>query len=538
MKELLNKYYRQSIAVLLGLTVFLFWFCWHPEILNYQEQNQLFLFSADYFMERNSVAGGLADWISEFLVQFFYYSWLGAVVLSLVFMGLQQLLLVQFNNRKSLLSVMLSLIPVALVIWYLGDIDSLLSYVIALLLVLVANWGMKLCAFGWADILVIPLLYWMAGPMAWLYVGLRIIANGKWYFLEILYLLVIQLLCYKYIFTQYPLQQVMLGINYYRVPYISHTIQWLIPVVILLLVFISNTSIIDKTGKKAATCGSILCFILLVILSVTIGYDKDVCELLKEDMLIRHEKWGEVISRAEKYQVQSSFSSNCVNLSLGMTRQLADRMFDFYQSGEDALIMPSVRDNMSNIPSAEAFYRLGMTNSCLHYFSDLQESILNFRKSGRFTQRIIECMIVNGNYRNAQKHIDLLKQSLFYRSWALDAESYLGNEGKIDNHPVWGKMRRYHFKHEFLYSYPEIDKMFGQLFADNTDNKMALDYFMGDMLLKGNVQGFVQYMKWVQYYGGYMSMPMGYQSAMQTIQSGGQAPGRYSDYVKRMMINN
>jgi hypothetical protein len=112
----------------------------------------------------------------------------------------------------------------------------------------------------------------------------------------------------------------------------------------------------------------------------------------------------------------------------------------------------------------------------------------------------------------------------------------LDDENKINAHPVYGRLRKLRYKENFLYSYEEIDKMLGLLFMNNPENKMALDYFMGQMLLKGNIQGFQQYMGWVQQYGGYRQMPLGYQDAMRCIQSRGNAPGSaYGAYVKRMV---
>ena len=65
---------------------------------------------------------------------------------------------------------------------------------------------------------------------------------------------------------------------------------------------------------------------------------------------------------------------------------------------------------------------------------------------------------------------------------------------------------------------------------------MALDYFIGELLLRGDVQGVMQYMPWAEQYGGYRHMPSGYQDAVRTIQSQGQAEGtKYGEYVKRMM---
>ena len=241
-----------------------------------------------------------------------------------------------------------------------------------------------------------------------------------------------------------------------------------------------------------------------------------------------------------------------MNLALSQKRLLADRMFDFYQSGEDALVMPRTRDLTSMLPSAEAFWRLGMVNSAQRYMFDTQESILNGKKSGRCTKRIAECMIVNGHYQTAKKQLNILKKSLFYSDWAKEMEamieaeieadqttpspSYSGGERGVDAHPVYGKLRKMRYKNDFLYSYDEIDKMFGLLLMNNTDNKMALDYFLAQMLLNGNVQGFQQYLGAAQQYGGYRQMPLGYQDAMMCIQKQGNLPGSaYGNYVKRMM---
>ena len=77
--------------------------------------------------------------------------------------------------------------------------------------------------------------------------------------------------------------------------------------------------------------------------------------------------------------------------------------------------------------------------------------------------------------------------------------------------------------------------MFGLLFMNNQQNKMALDYFMAQMLLKGNLQGFQQYMGVVQQFGGYRQMPLGYQDVMRCIQMQGRVPDSpYAKYVQRM----
>lgn len=508
MKKLFLRYGRCALVVLLGLFIFLFWYCGYPQALCYQEQNQLFLWSADYFFQDLSVAGGLADYISEFLVQFYYVPVLGAIILSGVFMGFYALTCLVASSFVQTAfkwySNVLCLLPSLLLLAVMGDIEVLLSFPVALSFSLLFVWlmnivtkrcGMKLF---WLDILVIPILFWLIGGGAtWLYVFLRI--AFCWYtfrkpfllLLAIPYFLAIQFICYATVLTQYPLSSVMMGINYYRIP-------------------------MQFPGNK-------------------FGYDKELYALLKQNEQVGEGKWNEIIQDAERYQVKVSYSSNCVNLALAETRQLADRMFSFYQSGEDALLLPNTRNNMEMYPTMEAFWRLGMVNSALRYATDLQASILNGKMSGRLLKRMTECQIVNGKYSVARKNIDVLKQSFFYHDWAIKAESLLGNDIAISHDPDLGRARRMRYHTDMLYSYDEIDKMLGLLFINNPDNKMALDYFMGQMLLKGDIQEFMRYGFWIQY-GGYQQMPYGYADAIKCIQNHGNVPGSpYAEYVKQMM---
>ena len=80
---------RAIFSALFGIAVFLFWLLGYPEALNYQEQNQLFLTTTDYFILRMAVPGGLADYVSEFIVQFYYVPWLGALLIGIMYAVMQ-----------------------------------------------------------------------------------------------------------------------------------------------------------------------------------------------------------------------------------------------------------------------------------------------------------------------------------------------------------------------------------------------------------------------------------------------------------------
>ena len=549
--------------MLLGISVFLFWYLKYPHALSYQEQYQLFLWSSDYFCQRISVVGGLADWLGELFTQFYYVSWLGALLLALLFVSFQWLVWANMKTshssgnytagRLSFPSPFfypLSMVPCAMLLWLMGDVSVLLSYLMALIACLVEALLMtvvfrqskgKRIGMAGLDFKLTIILFWLFGALAWLYVGLRIAREGWRWLWMVVELLLVQWIA-SLLLTQWPVQQVFLPMTYYRIPLQMPWMLWALPIVIICIVRLGASCKLSKMGDTGRYVAVALEFMLLVVCSqllIPTGYDKEMYELIRQDYLVRNERWDEIIDRAQMYQVPTPFSSVCVNLALSQKRQLADRMFDFYQSGEDALIMPRFHDMTSMLPSMEVFWRLGMVNSAQRYAFDSQASILNARNSGRLTRRIAECMLVNGHYGPARKHLELLSQSLYYSDWANEKLQSLKQNGKareqaIQKDPQLSRVRNLRFKNDFLYGYEEMDKMLGLLFINNTQNLMALDYMLGQILLGAKIPEFQQYLGWAQQYGNYQSMPRGYQDVVRCIQNNGKvSESPYRDYIRQ-----
>ena len=525
MEKVLKRYQALVISVLLCFGVFLFWFLAYPQALSYQEQYQLFLWTGDYLADSILVPGGFASWLGEFFMQFYIVPWLGALLLAVLFVAFAWIV---------------GWLPAMLLFWLLGDPAVTLGYVLA---VMMAQGGFRLNKTEgkkglFTDIAIVPVIYWLAGPLALLYVVLRMTRLGLWGLLHIITLLAVALLSYRFIQVQQPLEMALTPTLFYRISLETNALMWVIP-----LVAIGNDALFrskfmnEKKGKTLQMAYGAIC-LLVAWLGISQGYDKDLYELIRQDYLVRNERWDEIIQRAEKRQVETAFSSVCVNLALAEKRQLAERMFEFYQDGEQALIMPAVKDNTSMLPTAEVFWHLGLVNSAQRYMFDTQESILNGKLSGRCTKRIAETMLVNGHYLTAAKQIRILKKTLFYRSWAEEAEAMLNHEELVDKHPVYGRIRQLRFRQEHLFSYREIEDLLKELFLENTNNKMALDYYMGQLLLKSKIGPFRRDMPLVHQYGGYQQMPRGYADAMNAIMNGGQVMGSpYVEYVNRMLQN-
>ena len=210
MRKSIARYGQWGLSVLVGIVMFLFWYVWYPHALSYQEQYQLFLWTGDYFLEKISLPGGFADWVGEFIVQFYYVEWLGALLLALLFVALQRLTLRLMYSLTSYLlplTSILSLLPVAVMWWLMGDINVMLSLPVAVVLALALACIRLRKSLSWLDFLILPVAYWMIGPVVWLYVIIRVIQIGWKHLWSAGWLVAVQLMVYAWLLPQWPLQQ-------------------------------------------------------------------------------------------------------------------------------------------------------------------------------------------------------------------------------------------------------------------------------------------------------------------------------------------
>lgn len=537
MKKLFQRYWRCALAVLFGLGIFLFWYCGYPQAMCYQEQNQLFLWSTDYFCHDMSVAGGFADYVSEFLVQFYYMPALGAAIIALLLMAIQGivwLLMRQYGAKHDFPGYLLSFVP-SIVLWcFMGDVNVLLSFVVALLGALVMAWihnrfHNRLVKVVF-ELVSTALVYWLLGPVVFVYATLLmadVLMIGKQkenLFSAMGYAAGILVLTIAWILLttqtlQYPMNRIFAGINYYRYPGVIPMMQFLVValsviVPLLGLVQVQKPALLKLQQNKAVMVG---CYLLLIVSSFfgfRASFDEKTYELIDYDFLVRTEQWNKIIDKAEKKQPTTPLGVSCVNLALSQQGVLADRLFEFYQNGGEGLFPTFTRDMTSPVSTSEIFFRLGMVNDAERYMFEAQEAIPNYRKSARMTRRIAECELVNGNYKVAAKLLRRLQKTAFYSQWADQVMALLGNEKAINSHPIYGKLRKYREKkQDFLFSDREMDQMLGLLFLNDKSNKMAYEYLICYELLQRDLAKFMQYYTLGRFVG-YDHIPRSFQEIL------------------------
>lgn len=517
MKNLMIKTWKPLLSLLFGVAVVIFWAVPFVGGLCFQEQYQMFLFDTGYFLERIVLPGGLADYISEFLVQFYYMPVLGGAIIALLLMGIQTAvwgLMKQYGARHDFPGYLLSFLP-SIALWCaMGDQNVLLSFVVALFGALVIGWihnrfHNRLVKVVF-ELVSTALVYWFLGPVVFLYAALMIgdtLKNAKQkgnVFSGIGYSVCILVLTIAWILLttqtlQYPLYRIFAGLNYYRYPGAISPLPFVVMVWAVVIPFLGMIPCRQKSLQKLqqSKVVIVLSYVLVIVASwfgIKASFDEMTYELIDYDFLVRTEQWDKIIEKAEKKPATTPLSVSCVNLALSQKGMLADRLFEFYQNGGEGLFPTFTRDMISPVSTAEIFFRLGMVNDAERYMFEAQEAIPNYRKSARLTRRIIECDIINGNYKVAAKLLRRLQKTLFYSNWANQTMALLGNEKAINRHPIYGKLRKYREKkQDFLFSDREMDQMLGLLFLNDNHNKMAYEYLMCYELLQRDMEKFMQY---------------------------------------------
>ena len=511
------KTWKPLLSLLFGVAVVIFWAVPFVGGLCFQEQYQMFLFDTGYFLERIVLPGGLADYISEFLVQFYYMPVLGGAIIALLLMGIQAAvwgLMKQYGARHDFPGYLLSFLP-SIALWCaMGDQNVLLSFVVALFGALVIGWihnrfHNRLVKVVF-ELVSTALVYWFLGPVVFLYAALMIgdtLKNAKQkgnVFSGIGYSVCILVLTIAWILLttqtlQYPLYRIFAGLNYYRYPGAISPLPFVVMVWAVVIPFLGMIPCRQKSLQKLqqSKVVIVLSYVLVIVASwfgIKASFDEMTYELIDYDFLVRTEQWDKIIEKAEKKPATTPLSVSCVNLALSQKGMLADRLFEFYQNGGEGLFPTFTRDMISPVSTAEIFFRLGMVNDAERYMFEAQEAIPNYRKSARLTRRIIECDIINGNYKVAAKLLRRLQKTLFYSNWANQTMALLGNEKAINRHPIYGKLRKYREKkQDFLFSDREMDQMLGLLFLNDNHNKMAYEYLMCYELLQRDMEKFMQY---------------------------------------------
>ena len=409
-----------------------------------QDQN-LFLNTKLFFNEQMVVPGGLLSWMGTYLTQYFYYPWLGTVLLSLCW-----LLMMWFTKRAFKLSNQwsaLTLVPVALLLLTIVDmgywvyilklpghvfVGTLGTTAVAGLLwvfrALPHRFGLRLIFIVITAILGYPFLG-IYGLGATLLMGLFIwnLEQPLWQkitgsVLALAGAAIVPQLCYHLVYYQTNLA----NIYYAALPLFFVTEEYhayYLPYYGLALFFV-----LMVTGEglcKHITLGKFQKWIVLgtqVLLVAGLAWgvshfwykDENFHHELKMQRCIEQNDWQGVVAEGALQQDEPTRAIVMMrNLALSRLGRQANEMY-LYKNGSKRYEAPFDMRLMLCVGPL-MYYQYGMLNYCNRLSTEMGVEF-GWRVSN--LKLLAKCTILNKEDSEARKYLNLLKHTTFYADWA------------------------------------------------------------------------------------------------------------------------
>jgi hypothetical protein len=456
------KYAEYFFPGLFFTGIFIFFAFFYNSHLHFEEQFQLFLLTDDFFISKVSHPGGFSGYIGGFLTQFYYLSLAGPVIITGILFSLQQVMkriLSKVNPARALFPV--SFLPSLLSAMILCNEFYPLSAITGFLLAMITGLiyvSIKIEKFRFsAGLVMIPAVYWLAGGsflslliLMFVYELLTRLKSRKtgpcsfrvWYLIAYLAIGALVPFLVKQFLILQPVMMTFMSEFYYNILTGIPTailILFVLPPLLLLLVY--NITRKEKQVKFVLPV-QITLLLILGFFGFRSAANFEAEEVMTYDFLTRNKNWDEVLKFAGKKPPRNYLSLAMLNLSLAKTARWVTGCLTMTSTGLTDFFSFN-KEYVAPVMGNEVFYHLGLTNASQEYAFESMETIPSMGKSARLIKRLAETNLINGQYNVSEKYLKLLEKTIFYRKWAKEALTYLGNEEKINNDPDWGEKRRF-----------------------------------------------------------------------------------------------
>jgi hypothetical protein len=470
----------------------------------FQENKSLFIFSGEYLQKFIVKPGGPIEYAGNFLTQF-YHNTLGGSLINSAILILIFIVFMKISRRLSAgsFSLILILLPVCFLLFiqirYVHSIHNSLGYLLLALYFLTT-----ISSEGKRSHLIIlslfPVFYYITGSFALIYPVMfliySIIYENKIYrylFPALLFAIALgTFLVFKdIIFLQtggqlvrYPLPFIELS----KLPAIYNVLCGYFILFPLLVKLAIPLNIIKYKGF--INLATLLMLLPITIFLLAKNYNHNIAVLFEIEKSVFKRDWDAVIKKQEKSLSTNSNSQYYYNLALSEKGLLCSRMFFSPQNfGAKSLILQ--RDLETTNRGFYFYYTIGLISEA-HHLAYESMVVNGYRPEN--TKMLIKTELINGNYKIAERYINILKKTLYYRSWAKKYEKMLFNPELVNSDPELGEKIRLLPQIDFFIRPNDIQNIELVLMA-NPNNKRAFEYKLARMLLEKDIQAVVNEVK-------------------------------------------
>ena len=431
-------------------------FLWKAQELNLFQHTSLF------FKQQMVVPGGMLTYVGTFLTQFFYYPWMGILMLIALWLLLMWMIRRAFQLPRTW--ALLMFVPVVLLLltfmgmgywiyilklrghFFVGTLGALFVtamlwafrclpgkyHLRAVLLVLTAVIGYPLFGiYGLAATLLMGIFSWRLESKT---------VSAVYSVLAILTAVAVPLLCYRYLYyeinqaniwwAKLPLYVIQDEYHQYYIPYYLLALFY---VILAVTYKPERNEEMRKPMRWLFTQAAL--FAVLVIGTYKVWFkDENFHHELAMQRCIDRLDWEGVLSEASKQKDEPTRAIVMMkNLALGRLGRQGNEMYS-YKNGSKLYDAPFTFPLLL-VNGPMIYCQYGMTNFCMRYCTEMG---VEYDWRAEYYKNLTRCTLLNGEWNAARKYINQLKATTFHKKWAEEMEQLVGHRDKIAQHPELG----------------------------------------------------------------------------------------------------
>lgn len=396
-------------------------------------------------------------------------------------------------NAPALFRLLFILLPPSLILLMQTRYDFHASHILGFLIVLV--W---FCVSILSDktiirllsVILLPLLYYLAGSFTVVYLGLYIVYSLVYQKGILRYLLPAILLTaalatfivFRNVLFLQPVSR-MLAFPLFLNDTLRLTIFLSLFSALLvfypLLIKTSRSVILNKKINKYSSLITILTVFSLSAFILLKNYDPVIAGVMKFEKMVYNQDWEGVIRQHEKRQSSNIVEQYYYNLALAEEGQLCTRMF-FGRQSSGSMSLTLRRDDEQSYRALYFYYSVGLTGEAHHLAYELMVQH-GYRPEN--IKMLIKTELINGNFKIAERYINVLKKTLHYRKWARKYERMLYRPELVNSDQELGGKIRLLPKEDFFIVTDDFRNL-DMLLQGNPENRIAFEYKMAKLLLE------------------------------------------------------
>jgi len=522
----IKKVLNFSIFHLIIISLLVYFWKWiDPALIDFKQQ-PVFLFDLKFLKDYLVLPGGLAEYLSLFISQFFHFTIPGTVIFILVF----YLIILLTGKLLSIFFPMdyvfvLQFFPVL----FLVHLHSQYSYTLKPDIIIIISVSLSLVYnyyVGKGNLFKIFLFITCAAFLVLLFGGISLIIfsllvilieikkrNKKFSpviaaFVVIAFLLPFLVGLYTpYMNTEKAFFDILIPEKNYSPVITLYALFIFYPVIILSGVILFRkvlvSSLIPDTYKwKMLITAIVQTAIPIIFLLVTLkfSYNKYDKALIELEYFADKEDWQSVLKAGEMLPPENRLVLFHLNRALYNTDRLMEDLFSYNQLwGQDGMILTRYYNSKILMPISDYYFDLGFIKESLHW---AYEALTKYELAPIVLKRIALSNLILGEYKISEKFLTILSKSAIHRKWANKYLNYINNKDLIESDPVIQKKKDLMPKRDYYANNNEPEINLINLLEDNPKNKMAFEYLIANSLLRhdiGNVIKNLHYLSELNY---------------------------------------